>query len=160
MTARNAVPASTLAAIRRELPSVDVFKENAVSALAKTQRSVSARSTVRGGRGSPAPNVVEAVRAALSSPAVRSKDVPTSTLRHAPEAADPGETVEDAGPVLRQPLTGPAARHEGPAGQPSHQQIQERAFQIFLERAGRPGSPETDWYQAERELQDRMKFGR
>ena len=37
-------------------------------------------------------------------------------------------------------------------GGPSETEIRMRAFEIFLERSGRPGSPESDWLQAEWEL--------
>lgn len=35
---------------------------------------------------------------------------------------------------------------------PTVDQIRERAYLIYLNRAGRPGDPESDWLQAEREL--------
>jgi hypothetical protein len=35
---------------------------------------------------------------------------------------------------------------------PTFDEIRARAYEIFLARAGRPGSPETDWLQAEEEL--------
>jgi hypothetical protein len=36
--------------------------------------------------------------------------------------------------------------------------VQARAYKIFLARNGAPGDPESDWLQAEREL--REEFGR
>jgi hypothetical protein len=33
--------------------------------------------------------------------------------------------------------------------------VRERAYEIFLRRHGRPGSPEADWFQAEKEIHDR-----
>lgn len=44
-----------------------------------------------------------------------------------------------------------AARRTDPPGEA---EIRARAYQIFLARAGRPGDPESDWLQAERELRD------
>jgi hypothetical protein len=35
---------------------------------------------------------------------------------------------------------------------PTHEQVQQRAFEIFLRRNGAPGDPQADWYQAEQEL--------
>ena len=35
---------------------------------------------------------------------------------------------------------------------PSHDEIAERAFQIYLERNGAPGDPMQDWVRAEQEL--------
>ena len=35
---------------------------------------------------------------------------------------------------------------------PSHEQIAERAYHIYLERGGHAGDPVEDWLQAEREL--------
>jgi hypothetical protein len=35
---------------------------------------------------------------------------------------------------------------------PTEEQIRLRAYQIYLDRGGRPGSPEADWFQAETEL--------
>jgi hypothetical protein len=36
--------------------------------------------------------------------------------------------------------------------QPTPEEIRFRAYEIFLARGGRPGDPESDWLQAEREL--------
>ncbi|MFO0833361.1 MAG: DUF2934 domain-containing protein [Phycisphaerales bacterium] len=35
--------------------------------------------------------------------------------------------------------------------------ISKRAYEIYLKRAGRPGTPESDWSQAVRELEDEVK---
>lgn len=43
---------------------------------------------------------------------------------------------------------------------PSRDDIVRRAYEIYLARAGRPGSPEQDWLQAERELGARTLAGR
>ncbi|MBJ6765345.1 DUF2934 domain-containing protein [Myxococcaceae bacterium JPH2] len=40
----------------------------------------------------------------------------------------------------------------GSREQPSHERIARRAYEIFLARGSAPGSPEQDWFQAEREL--------
>ena len=43
---------------------------------------------------------------------------------------------------------------------PSHDEIAERAFQIYLERNGAPGDPMQDWIRAERELSEKPKSTR
>jgi len=51
------------------------------------------------------------------------------------------------------PKTKKPARRE-----PTMEDVQARAYKIFLARNGAPGDPESDWLQAEREL--REEFGR
>lgn len=51
---------------------------------------------------------------------------------------------------------------ESAASQPevppiNRDEIAKRAYEIYLERAGRPGSPESDWAQALRQLEDEAK---
>jgi hypothetical protein len=43
---------------------------------------------------------------------------------------------------------------------PSHEEITSRAFEIYLERDGRPGDELDDWLRAERELQKVALFKR
>jgi hypothetical protein len=40
---------------------------------------------------------------------------------------------------------------------PTHNEIAERAFQIYLERNGAPGDPMQDWIRAEQELSAKPK---
>lgn len=40
----------------------------------------------------------------------------------------------------------------------SRDAIANRAYEIYLKRAGRPGSPESDWSQAVRELEDEARI--
>ena len=40
--------------------------------------------------------------------------------------------------------------------EPTHDQIAKRAYEIYIARNGAPGSPDTDWRQAESELRSRM----
>lgn len=40
--------------------------------------------------------------------------------------------------------------------QPTEAQIRRRAHEIFLSRAGGPGTPEGDWLQAEQEVRGRL----
>jgi hypothetical protein len=40
---------------------------------------------------------------------------------------------------------------------PSHDEIAERAFQIYLDRNGAPGDPMQDWIRAERELSEKPR---
>ena len=45
-------------------------------------------------------------------------------------------------------------RNEASASQrPTHDQIERRAYQIYLERGARPGNEVDDWLRAERELE-------
>ena len=43
---------------------------------------------------------------------------------------------------------------------PSHEEIRTRAYEIYLERDGRPGDELDDWFRAERELQKVALFKR
>jgi hypothetical protein len=45
-----------------------------------------------------------------------------------------------------------AAKTQPASAQPTQEQIQIRAYQIYLERNGAPGNPFEDWTRAEREL--------
>ncbi len=48
--------------------------------------------------------------------------------------------------------------HDGQAvslRQPTDEEIRRRAYELYLARGGRGGSPESDWLQAERELRGR-----
>jgi hypothetical protein len=54
------------------------------------------------------------------------------------------ETLEVSSPTPRKPRTSKA--------RPTPEQIQLRAYEIYLERSGAPGNELQDWVQAEREL--------
>jgi Protein of unknown function (DUF2934) len=43
---------------------------------------------------------------------------------------------------------------------PTPEQVQVRAYEIYLERGGAPGDPLQDWLQAERELQNKPRKAR
>jgi len=43
---------------------------------------------------------------------------------------------------------------------PSHEEIRRRAYEIYLERDGRPGDELDDWHRAERELEKVSLFAR
>jgi Protein of unknown function (DUF2934) len=45
---------------------------------------------------------------------------------------------------------------ESSAREPSHDEIARRAYQLFEERGGKPGHEWEDWFQAERDLRQRM----
>jgi hypothetical protein len=48
---------------------------------------------------------------------------------------------------------GQAAEKNRPTNQPvTKEEIEQRAYQIYIERSGRDGDPMSDWLQAEREL--------
>jgi Protein of unknown function (DUF2934) len=53
--------------------------------------------------------------------------------------------------------TSPAPRKRVTKSAPTPEQIQTRAYEIYLERHGAPGDPLSDWIQAERELQQPSK---
>lgn len=40
--------------------------------------------------------------------------------------------------------------------EPTHEQIRQRAYEIFLSRGASPGNPDWDWQQAELELRARL----
>jgi hypothetical protein len=46
------------------------------------------------------------------------------------------------------------------AVKPTHNEIAERAFQIYLERNGAPGDPMQDWIRAEQEFSTKPKTTR
>jgi hypothetical protein len=54
------------------------------------------------------------------------------------------KTKEVSSPTPRKPLTAKS--------RPTPEQIQLRAYEIYLERCGAPGNEFEDWVQAEREL--------
>jgi hypothetical protein len=43
---------------------------------------------------------------------------------------------------------------------PSHEEIRQRAYEIYLERGGLPGNEIDDWHRAERELEKVSLFAR
>jgi hypothetical protein len=60
--------------------------------------------------------------------------------------------------IPRIAVTGQPAKTNGKlaAGLPTLDQIRRRAFEIYLQRDGRPGTSESDWRQAEREIRTRI----
>ena len=64
----------------------------------------------------------------------------------APRTRRPAPDIAAAPPAL----DGQATRRE-----PTQEQIRRRAYELYLARAGRGGSPDADWLQAERELRAR-----
>jgi DUF2934 family protein len=65
-----------------------------------------------------------------------------------------GESKKPAAKTGRQTST---RKRANPPPQPTREDIERRAYEIFLERGGREGCEMEDWLQAERELQRRMK---
>ena len=45
---------------------------------------------------------------------------------------------------------------ESPHGNSAHEEIRERAYEIYVERGGQPGGEMDDWMQAEHELEGRV----
>ena len=65
-------------------------------------------------------------------------------------SADSGAESASAPTVsVAEPQVKPTRKRKS---EPTIAQIQARAYEIYLARAGRPGSAESDWLQAEREL--------
>lgn len=59
-----------------------------------------------------------------------------------------------------QPDSSPAELEESsgiPGSRPTQEEIEFRAYHIYLERGGNDGSPEDDWLQAERELSEAIE---
>jgi hypothetical protein len=50
-----------------------------------------------------------------------------------------------------------AGKRAKPSPQPAREDIERRAYEIYLERGGGEGGEMEDWLQAERELQQRHK---
>jgi hypothetical protein len=59
------------------------------------------------------------------------------------------EAITISSPKPRKPRTAKS--------RPTPEQIQLRAYEIYLERCGAPGNPLQDWVQAERELLQKPK---
>lgn len=55
---------------------------------------------------------------------------------------------------MPKPTQSPAEKTKKTAAKPkpSHEQIAQRAYEIYLERGGAPGDPMQDWLRAEQEL--------
>jgi hypothetical protein len=85
------------------------------------------------------------------------KGVRTTTAKTAPKAsAKPAakstpRSNSQSATAVAEPK--PKSKSKSRSG-PSVEQIQARAYEIYLARGGRPGSPEADWLQAERELRE------
>jgi hypothetical protein len=74
----------------------------------------------------------------------------TATRKPAKAATTPtAPTLVAETPEARPPRR-PAAKRT--PLMPTHDQIRERAFSIFLKRNGGPGDPHSDWLEAERQL--------
>jgi hypothetical protein len=75
----------------------------------------------------------------------------TSSPRPQPPAhTDP----QPQAPQIKPGATDRNARHllDGAQHRPTHQQVERRAYEIWLRRAGGEGNAAMDWLQAEREL--------
>jgi hypothetical protein len=53
----------------------------------------------------------------------------------------------------------PVAKRAKPSSQPTREDIERRAYEIYLERGGTEGSEMGDWLQAEQELRGRTRKG-
>jgi Protein of unknown function (DUF2934) len=52
----------------------------------------------------------------------------------------------------------PKPKKRGPEAHPTREEIEQRAYQLYVQRAGAVGSDVEDWLQAERELS--QKYGK
>lgn len=81
--------------------------------------------------------------------AVKAKTEPAAK-KAAPEARTAAKSAEAAGvPQVADAIATPVARS---TQRPTHQQIAERAYFLYVERGGKHGHHEQDWLIAEREL--------
>lgn len=68
-------------------------------------------------------------------------------------APQPAETPKlQAVAAQANTITPPATASTAPRSSPSHEQIAQRAYELYLSRGGHHGHHEDDWTQAEREL--------
>jgi hypothetical protein len=64
---------------------------------------------------------------------------------------------ESKKPVAKTGRQTSTRKRASPPPQPTREDIERRAYEIYLERSGTEGCEMEDWLQAERELQRRMK---
>lgn len=80
----------------------------------------------------------------------RQNQAKTQQSKPAPQTAETPKLQA----VVPQPNTivSPAKASPAPRSPPSHEQIAQRAYELYLARGGQHGRHEEDWTQAEREL--------
>jgi hypothetical protein len=64
---------------------------------------------------------------------------------------------ESKKPAAKSGRQASAGKRAKPSPQPTREDIERRAYEIYLERGGGEGAEMEDWLQAERELQRRTK---
>ncbi len=72
-------------------------------------------------------------------------------------SSTPRTTTRKTSAGRRTDRPAPDARAREHDGHPSHDEIQRRAYEIFVSRGGTPGRDFDDWLQAERELADERR---
>lgn len=60
-------------------------------------------------------------------------------------------------PKSKQPSEPKAKKETAAKSKPTHEQIAQRAYEIYLERGATPGDPMQDWLRAEKELSTSAK---
>jgi hypothetical protein len=76
-----------------------------------------------------------------------------------PASANTSTTKSASATSVAEPKTTPKKKPSASQKnqkQPTREQIQARAYEVFLRRAGRPGDERSDWLQAERELVEEL----
>jgi hypothetical protein len=66
------------------------------------------------------------------------------------------ETLTRPRRVRTQPRAKVVETAPAPLREPTYEQIQKRAYEIYLSRGATPGNPDWDWQQAELELKARI----
>lgn len=82
----------------------------------------------------------------MLNPPKKDKKTPSQTKKRA--ASSPPRAKKE--PAAAAPRSEPAA--EAPFGVPTHAEIAERAYQIYVSRGSRNGHAREDWLEAERDL--------
>jgi Protein of unknown function (DUF2934) len=79
--------------------------------------------------------------------ATRANDSATPKKRSRKAKTENGNGTQAVGPVT----TSPEFAQES-QGSPVEEKIRARAYELYLQRGGRGGSPEQDWFQAQKEV--------
>jgi hypothetical protein len=82
---------------------------------------------------------------------------PARTKKTAKTSATHARRTKAASPAVETPaeLNAPVIETQVAAAGPSHDEIARLAYALWLGRNGEGGSPEDDWFQAERQLRSR-----
>lgn len=113
------------------------------TAKAQRPKPKAAKATTKSASKATTKSVAKAARTAKTAKTTRTAKT-TGTGRPKRTAAKPARVIQKSMPAA-----------DVTAGlEPTLQEVQERAYQIYLARNGAPGDSTSDWLQAERELRD------